>query len=177
MPRSPLFTGLVAFAALTVAPSLALAEDDCPAGSVHKSQEGFTWCEPTVCQNDGQCAPSEVCRPVGLCVQVGKLTADAATLGEAGQRLVATQRCAPDKTCPDTTVCSDMSRCVSKVDADKMGLLAAPTSSAAPTSAGEAKKSCGCHVPGAGGRTAGALAAAALALVIARGRRRARRRP
>ncbi|MCW5838156.1 MAG: hypothetical protein KIS78_37540 [Labilithrix sp.] len=161
--------------------STARAEDDCPPGSVHKTEDGFTWCEPTVCTNDGQCKPNEVCRPVSLCLQVGAL-ADAAS-EDAGQRLVVTQRCVagrvPDepKSCPQKQTCSEMSRCVTKAAAEKMGLLATSAPSA-PADAGgaEAKKSsCGCDV--VGGRTprAEALAGAcAIALLAARRRRGAR---
>ena len=158
--------------------SSAHAEDDCPPGSVHKTQEGFSFCEPTVCTNDGQCNPNEVCRKVGLCMEVGTL-ADAAT-EDAGKRLVVTQRCAPDKTCPQKQTCSDLSRCVSKADAQKMGILhleAAPSATAAPGSAVEPKKSaCDCNVVGPSPGGAGAVVAALGALVVAAGRRRSRAR-
>ena len=127
--------------------STARAEEDCPPGSVHKTQDSFSWCEPTVCTNDGQCKANEVCRPVGLCLEVGTL-ADAAT-GDGPKRLVVTQRCAPDKTCPQKQTCSDMSRCITKAAAEKMGVLnVATAASAAPDSQGAAKKSCGCDVVG-----------------------------
>jgi hypothetical protein len=170
--RLPLSIGsAVLFVSLSAANARA---SDCPPGSVFKSQDGYSWCEPTVCENDGQCNPNEVCRPVPLCMQVGTLTADAATLGDAGKRLVVTQRCAPDKTCPQTTVCSDMSRCVSKNAADKMGLLTA--SSATPASgtdagAGAAKKSCGCRAVGHRTESTGGLLFA-FALSLFAGRRR-----
>lgn len=66
---------LVALAALLS--TTAARASDCPPGSVEKTEDGFTWCEPTVCANDGQCKPNEVCRSVGLCMEVGTL-ADAA---------------------------------------------------------------------------------------------------
>jgi hypothetical protein len=134
----------------------AAAAEDCPPGSLYRSMEGFSWCEPTVCQADAQCAPNEVCRSVGLCMQVGALTQDAATLGgDAGKRLVVTQRCAPDKTCPQATVCSEMGRCLSRATADKMGILttassASPASSdKTPAAPGEKKSACGCRAVGA----------------------------
>jgi len=156
-------------------PRLARA-DDCPPGSIYKTVEGYSWCEPTVCMNDGQCKPDEVCRPVPLCMQVGTLTADAATLAEAGQRLVATQRCAPDKTCPQTTICSDLGRCLSRPAADKMGLLAAPAASAGGDPATK-KSACGCRVPGDARPPHEPLVAGALLVLLAttaRLRRRAR---
>lgn len=157
--------------AITVAPS-ARAEGDCPPGSLHKAQEGFTWCEPTVCETDAQCGAGEVCRSVALCVQVGRVDPSRAALSDGGERLVATQRCAPDKTCPQTTVCSDMKRCLERSDAEKMGLLATgPNASAAEAPAAGAKKSCGCAVPGAArGSWSSLLGAALLALVAARRR-------
>lgn len=151
----------------------AAALEDCPPGSSSRSENGFTWCEPSVCANDGQCRPDEVCRPVALCMQVGKVdgTGPAMAKDASAQRLVVTQRCGPNKTCPDTTVCSDLGRCLAKTTADKMGLLAAPATSgsAAPASGDAPKaKSCGCTTPGApvsGG--AGALASVlGLALVV-----------
>jgi uncharacterized protein (TIGR03382 family) len=162
----------LASVAIVAVAKTAYAADDCPPGSVYKSQEGYSWCEPTVCENDGQCSTSEVCRPVALCMQVGALTAGAAALGDASKRLVVTQRCAPDKTCPQTTVCSDMKRCVSKAAAEKMGLLtqsSAPPASSAPT--GAEKKSCGCEAVGSKTNGAGVLAVA-FGLSIAMLRRR-----
>lgn len=168
---------LVAALVLSI-PVTARAEGDCPPGSVHKSEDGFSWCEPTVCTNDGQCGPSEVCRKVGLCMEVGTL-ADAANV-DAGKRLVVTQRCAPDKTCPQTQTCSDLTRCVARSDAQKMGILhleAAPSATAAPGSAVEPKKSaCDCNAVGRSqGGTGAALAGiGAVALVLRQRRSRAR---
>ena len=155
-----------------VAPS-ARAEGDCPPGSLHKAQDGFTWCEPTVCETDAQCGPGEVCRSVALCVQVGRVDPARAALSDGGERLVATQRCAPDKTCPQTTVCSEMKRCLERSDAEKMGLLAtAPSTSSGEAPATGGKKSCGCAAPGAARVSWGSvLGATLLALVAARRRR------
>lgn len=170
----------LAVSCLSFVPSLAYA-DDCPAGSKMKSENGFSWCEPSVCLNDTNCSPAEVCRPVPLCVEVGKLDERNSTK-DAAQRLVATQRCAPDETCPSTQTCSKMSRCVSKAQADKMGMATAPgasASSAAPAG-GEAKKSsCGCLVVGTHGSDGAALLGLALAAVAIGSRRihRTRREP
>jgi hypothetical protein len=159
-------------------PSLAYA-DDCPAGSKSKTEEGFTWCEPSVCMNDGNCSPSEVCRPVPLCVEVGKLD-EQKSKKDAAQRLVATQRCAPDETCPSTQTCSKMNRCVSKAQAEKMGMASAPgaSASAAPTEAPK-KSACGCSVIGSPTSDLRILAGLALGLVAIGSRRihRARREP
>ncbi len=171
------------FAGLAVVASAraAWALDDCPPGSSARSEGSFTWCEPSVCVNDGQCRPDEVCRNVALCMQVGKTdTGGPSVAKDAGaQRLVATQRCGPDKTCPDTTVCSDMGRCLAKTTADKMGLLT-PAASAAPASSADGAKAsggkCGCSTPGArdvGGGLALGLAVVALGVL---GRRRTDRR-
>ena len=166
-----------ATAALLATTSLAAA-DDCPPGSSSKSENGYSWCEPSVCETDAQCSGGELCRPLPLCVQVGKVDPKgAAADGDAGQRLVATQRCAPDKACPNTTVCSEKSRCITKAQADKMGLLtvnASPTGSAGAAGAPEKKSSCGCDVPGhraTRSDTPLALAALGLGLVLARRRR------
>lgn len=168
--RSPV--ALAAVLALALSPATALA-DDCPSGSRMKSEDGFSWCEPSVCNGDADCQPSEVCRAVPLCVQVGKLGEQDGTK-DAAQRLVATQRCAPDETCPSTTTCSNMKRCVSRAEADKTD-----PSPAAP--AAEAKKSsCGCHAVGAPGETRAALGVAIAALAAVGSRRihrRARRSP
>lgn len=148
-----------------------------------KSENGFSWCEPSVCLNDTNCSPSEVCRPVPLCVEVGKLDERNSTK-DAAQRLVATQRCAPDETCPSTQTCSKMSRCVTKAQADKMGMTSAPGASASSApAAGETKKSsCGCRVVGmrdGEGSAFGSLVGLGLAALAIGSRRihRARREP
>jgi len=154
---------------------------DCPPGSVSRSQDGYSFCEPTVCQNDGQCNPEEVCRPVALCMQVGTLDVDAATLGgAAAKRLVVTQQCAPDKSCPQTTTCSDMGRCLSKGTAEKLGILTKTDAKTAPAPADAAKKACGCGVVGTDHASGGFLAVLAGVVVAttraARGRRARSRR-
>lgn len=100
-------------------------------------------------------------------MEVGKLDERNGTK-DAAQKLVATQRCAPDETCPSTQTCSKMSRCVTKQQADKMGMSTAPgaSASAAPAGAGDAKKSsCGCVVVGA--RADGNAMAGVVGLVLA----------
>jgi MYXO-CTERM domain-containing protein len=153
---------------LVLASSPALADEaNCPAGSMQKTEEGATWCEPTVCETDTQCGSGEVCSPVPLCVEVGTLKPSGAKLGgDAGQRLMARQKCGADKSCPQATTCSDMKRCVSRASAERMNAPTAPTE--AP------KKSCGCRVAGAPTSGLGlALAGVALALAAARRRPRA----
>lgn len=160
---------------------LARAEDQCPLGSTEKMETGFTWCEPSVCDADNQCATGSVCRPVPLCVEVGALDAGKGTAG--GARLLARQRCGANKACPQNTTCSDKSRCITQSQADKAGLLtvapanASASASASPSGAGDApKKACGCDVPGTrGGELAGGLLAV-LGLVAIGARRRTRRR-
>lgn len=165
--------------ALSLSTATAFAAD-CPPGSLSRSQDGYSFCEPTVCQNDGQCNPEEVCRPVALCMQIGTLDVDAATLGgAAAKRLVVTQPCAPDKSCPQTTTCSDMGRCLSKATAEKLGILTRNDARALPP--GEpAKKSCGCGVVGADRASGGFLAVLAgvvgATIRAARGRRAPSRR-
>jgi hypothetical protein len=154
---------LLAFATLVTVSSLAVAqEENCPPGSSHKTESGLSWCEPSVCEADTNCPTGEVCREVPLCVEIGTMT------GDAGKRLMVRQRCGVDKACPQTTTCSDMKRCVSRAEADKM----APPD--APPAAPPAKKSCGCHVPGAPttGFEGAALAAVAIAVAGARSLRR-----
>ena len=150
------------------------AADDCPPGSKYKTEDGFSYCEPSVCANDTQCSPGEKCASYPLCVQVGT-TKQGAALGDAGaKRLVATQRCGPDNTCPDTTVCSVLSRCISKAVAERN---APAPSTSAPASSEPAKKSaCGCALPGSPGASS-ALPLAGLALGVLVARRRIRRDP
>lgn len=148
---------------------------DCPVGSTQKSEGAFQWCEPSVCDSDAQCSAGEICKPIPLCVQVGAIKPTGAAMGDAGgQRLIATQRCGNDKACPDTTTCSEKSRCISRAQADKMGLLApAAASSASSAGTGEApKKACGCSVPGSSGGDRSVLwLACALAAVVGARRR------
>ncbi len=154
--------------------STAHAAEDCPPGSVSTTEDGFSWCRPTVCSNEVPCRANEVCRPVPLCLQVGTI-ADAAT-ADGGQRLVVTQRCVAGrepgdpKTCPQKQTCSEMSRCISNADAEKLGLLDAPKPATTPS---ETKKSsCGCDVIGASTGQAPALVVAALGAAMLRRRRR-----
>jgi len=173
-------TGLAAVAALCSVAAPARADEDCPPGSKSKSENGFTWCEPNVCERDDQCAAGEVCRRIPLCVQVGKVDAKGGGAGDGGERLVATQRCAAgDKPCPDTTVCSDKPRCLGRTQAERLGLLTAPAASgsaaAAPSSgasSGEKKSACGCDTVGAAPGTRAAAAFACFALVAGLRRRR-----
>jgi MYXO-CTERM domain-containing protein len=179
IPRSVLVA--LALGASLLVTRRAFAESDCPPGSTAKSEGGFTWCEASVCLNDGSCRPDEVCRTVPLCVQVGKVeTGGPAVTKDGGTpRLVATGRCGPNKTCADsTTVCLEGGRCLARTVADKMGLLtpvAAPAASA-PPEAKPAGKSCGCRAAGTDGATgssAGVVTALGLALLASA--RRARR--
>lgn len=171
---APLLSTTIAVGALLLA-STARANDDCPAGSVHKTEDGFSWCQPTICQNDGQCTANEVCRPIPLCMEVGEL-ADAGSKSDAGKRLVVTQRCAPDKTCPQRQTCSDLGRCISKATAEKMGILTVAPAASALTNSEPAKKSCGCHAVGSesnAGHTGALGLGVALAALLASRRRRA----
>lgn len=172
-------SGLYVCGVLVVSPGIARADEECPLGSALKSEGGETWCEPTVCENDDQCPTASVCRPVPLCVEVGVLEQRPGTASDAGQRLMVRQRCGVDKACPQRTTCSEKSRCVTRAQADKAGLLAptaaASASAAAPTTEAP-KKACGCHVPGT---SSGELGGAALAMlgVLAIGARRRTRTP
>jgi hypothetical protein len=167
--RRSLIVKLVATSLLLT--SAAHANDDCPPGSVHKSQDGFTWCEPTVCNDDGQCNPNEVCRPVGLCMEVGTLSSN--PNADGGKRLVVTQRCAPDKRCPQKQTCSEMGRCVTRTAAEKMGLLVTASPAPSAEAGGTAKKSsCGCDVVGSSHESAGVFALiGSLVVFVARRRR------
>ncbi len=162
--------------AISTVSRVARAEDQCPLGSAEKTETGFTWCEPSVCDADNQCATGSLCRPVPLCVEVGALDAGKPSAG--GARLLARQRCGVNKSCPQNTTCSDKSRCITPSQADKAGLLtpaAAGASASASPGAGEApKKACGCDVPGThGGELAGGLLAV-LGLAAVGTRRRTR---
>lgn len=164
---------LTAFAVLAVVSvsSIASAEIECPPGTTRKSDGPDVWCEPSVCSTDAQCGAGEVCKAVPLCVEIGQKKSAA---GDAGQLLMARQKCGPDKGCPASTTCLTGTRCLARVEAEKMGLLDAPAGSAtAGASPSGGKKACGCSTPGAPAGGLGALAAAALAGAIAV-RRRAR---
>ncbi len=166
-----------ASAALTL-PGTARADEECPLGSVSKSESGETWCEPTVCDDSAPCPSGLMCRPVALCVEIGTLPQAPGTKSDAGQRLLVRQRCGADKSCPQRTTCSDKGRCITREQADRAGLLtaAAASSPAATTAPGAApKKSCGCDVPGRSGNglATSALAFAAAVVVVARRRRTA----
>jgi MYXO-CTERM domain-containing protein len=184
MIRVTLATALVSMLLLSASSARA---DDCPPGSKLKTEEGFSWCEPSVCTTDITCGPGEVCAPYPLCVQVGT-TKQGAALGDAGKRLVATQRCGPDNECPDTTVCSNLSRCVAKVIVERNSPKPATTPppskpggdvATSSASAGDEtkKSSCGCHVPGAASPLPFASAPALLAVVLVLARTRRRIRP
>ena len=173
---------LLSTAALaSIAPS-AMAQEECPLGSVQKTESGSTWCEPTVCETDTNCANGSICRPVALCVEVGVLDAPPGSPGtkpaEAGTKLLVRQRCGADKSCPQKTTCSDKGRCITRAQAEKAGLLT-PPKPADPTAPppDPPKKACGCGVIGARGDAFGGAAFALLgALAISARRRAARRR-
>jgi hypothetical protein len=156
--------------AFTLLPAVAFADVDCPVGTQKKTEGPNEWCEPVVCVTDAQCG-ADVCKPVPLCIEIG--TVKNADGKDAGQRLMARQRCGPDRSCPSSTTCLDGNRCISKTEADKMGLLAqaAPSASSASAPAASDKK-CGCSVVGAPSPAFGALACAALGAIAIVARRR-----
>ncbi len=175
----PFYARLVKPAALAVLATLTLfvstatagveAPTDCPPGSTGKVSGAFAWCEPSVCIHDGNCAP-DVCRTVPLCVEVGTL-ADAGQTGE--QRLNAVQRCGAGNACPSATTCSVKDRCLSKLQAQKLGLLEKPAPASSAPAAAEPppkKPSCGCDTPGTRSESGGFVwvAIAAGAVLVAR---------
>lgn len=177
------FSAVACVAALAVAVSVsgvARADDECPLGSVQKSERGETWCEPTVCDNLTNCPTGSLCRPVALCVEIGTLTEPPGTKSDAGQRLLVRQRCGADKSCPQRTTCSEKTRCITRAQAERAHLVSVPggggsAASAAPAASAASpssapKKACGCDVPGSsgGGLGAGALALLGIVAVIAR---------
>ncbi|HRG94909.1 MAG TPA: MYXO-CTERM sorting domain-containing protein [Polyangiaceae bacterium] len=171
----------LALALLVAGPRLASAgvepPTDCPPGSTGKASGSFAWCEPSVCLHDGNCTPGEVCRPVPLCVEVGTLS-DAGAAGE--ERLAATQRCGPGGACPSSQTCSVKDRCISKLAAQKLGLLDAPAPASAPSAPSTEppkKSACGCDVVGRGPAPTTALGLAALGLAAAVARRSRRKTP
>ena len=156
------------------------ADEECPLGSISKSESGETWCEPTVCDDTAPCPNGLLCRPVALCVEIGTLPQAPGTKSDAGQRLLVRQRCGTDKSCPQRTTCSDKGRCITREQADRAGLLTATTASGSASATGSTttpaaapKKSCGCDVPGSSGNGLGtsALAFAGAVVVFARRRR------
>jgi MYXO-CTERM domain-containing protein len=179
--RAALLTFAVAFAFISASVGRvrsASAQEECPLGSTEKTESGSTWCEPTVCATDTNCATGSICRPVPLCVEIGAIDPKAPT-ADGGQRLLVRQRCGADKSCPQKTTCSEQGRCITRAQADKAGLLTPSTAASGGAASGgaptePAKKSCGCHVPGGTGGElpGGALALALTTLVLARRRRR-----
>jgi hypothetical protein len=173
----------IVFGALAVSVSgVARADEECPLGSVQKSESGETWCEPTVCGDDTQCPTGSLCRPVPLCVEIGVLPQAPGTKSDAGQRLLVRQRCGADKSCPQRTTCSEKSRCITRAQAERANLLtvAAPSASAAsggtPAAggAGAPKKACGCDLPGRSTGDFGGAGLALLGVAVIASRRRAR---
>ena len=173
-----MIAGAAAAASLAL-PRAARADEECPLGSVSKSESGETWCEPTVCDDTAPCPSGLMCRPVALCVEIGTLPQAPGTKSDAGQRLLVRQRCGADKSCPQRTTCSDKGRCITREQADRAGLLTAAAASSATSStttpAAAPKKSCGCDVPGSSGNgvPTSALAFVAAVVVVARRRRAA----
>ncbi len=181
-PWIALLTAAAAAASIVSISRAALAQEECPLGSTQKSEGGQTWCEPTVCDLDNQCPTGSICRPVPLCVEIGALDQAPGTKSDAGARLLVRQRCGADKACPQRTTCSEKSRCITRAQAEKAGLLTAGGASGADAGAAAAgeppKKACGCHVLGTtGGELPGAaLAIACVAAIAARRRMRKRTR-
>lgn len=173
----------IAFSAFGVSVSgVARADEECPLGSVQKSESGETWCEPTVCADDTQCPTGSLCRPVPLCVEIGVLPQAPGTKSDAGQRLLVRQRCGADKSCPQRTTCSEKSRCITRAQAERANLLSVATPSASAASAGTPpaggagtpKKACGCDVPGRSTGDVGGAALALLGVAVIASRRRSR---
>ncbi len=184
-PRAPLHAakprvralGLALALPLLFISNVAFAFDDCPPGSYVKSEDGFSWCQPTVCIDDTQCNPGQVCREFSLCMQVGELAEAGAPAVDGSARLVVTQACAAEKRCPQLQTCSTMGRCFAPAIADRLGILAkadASTSTAEPPK----KSSCGCSAIGTRGDYGFALVGFGVAIIAlrARARRRARSR-
>ncbi|MFO0736823.1 MAG: hypothetical protein U0270_13140 [Labilithrix sp.] len=186
--RSPFLLATVAVAASLLTASAASADVfvECPPGSYRMDEKGFSWCQPTVCENDSMCNPNILCRPLGLCMMVGTLSKPGEPDG--GQRLMVTQLCGEDKTCPQNQTCSMLGRCLTADNATKLGVIdkkpGAPAPSAAPsatpaTPAEGKKSSCGCSVIGAPESeraTVVSLGAVALSALLVRARRRGSRR-
>ena len=177
--RSP-FVLLGLAIALTAGAAHAQAQEDCPLGSVQKNESGQTWCEPTVCETDTNCPTGSICRPVPLCVEIGVLDTKpgAKPEAEAGTKLLVRQRCGAGNTCPQRTTCSDKSRCITRAQAEKAGLLTvgSGSSAAAPSTATDPpKKACGCRTPGTRGGELGGGALALLGALAIAARRRTRR--
>jgi MYXO-CTERM domain-containing protein len=161
---------LAVILSLTAASGPVRAEDTCPLGSTEKTEDGFTWCEPSVCDSRTTCPTGSVCRPVPLCVEIGSIAVRGK--GDGGSRLLVRQRCGVNKSCPPNTACSERDRCITTAQADKAGLLTVAEAGTAPAEA--PKKACGCSTPGVhrGAGASGALALLALLLVTARRRQR-----
>lgn len=164
----------IAFAVplLFVARSALAATDtfvECPPGSTKQEEGSYSWCQPSVCGDDTQCAPN-VCRPVGLCMQIGSLNKPGEPDG--GQRLIATQICQEDKQCPTQQTCSLLKRCVSQAQADKLAANAVPATPADPPK----KSGCGCDAVGSSSSGLGAFAVAFSALLVRAARRGSRRK-
>lgn len=185
MSKLPALTlGLVAIAVTTSALAQnAAPPTDCPPGSVGKAEGQNTWCEPSICETEAQCAAGQVCRPVALCVQIGTLEKkdggpSLAQDKNAGNKLMAVGRCGPDQKCPENTVCNDKKRCVDRAASDRMGPLPGPSASATAGAAGggDAKKSsCGCDAVGSrapGGSLAACVGLTAALFVVTRRRSR-----
>src|ERR1043165_3471270 len=119
--RARVWGMMVGVVALTSA-ATANAQEECPLGSVQKSEGGKTWCEPTVCETDINCATGSICRMVPLCVEVGVLDPKAGANADGGTKLLVRQRCGEGKSCPQNTTCSEKTRCITLAQADKAGL-------------------------------------------------------
>jgi MYXO-CTERM domain-containing protein len=167
-----LLIATLAFGGISLASSVAFADVDCPAGTKKKSEGTNEWCEPSVCLTDAQCLPGELCKPVPLCVEIGTVKGTA-TSPDGGQRLMARQKCGPDRSCPASTSCLDGLRCITKPEAEKMGMLSSAVPSASSAPAAEGKK-CGCRVAGAPSPAAPSLLLASVAIAALAGRRRRR---
>jgi hypothetical protein len=177
------FGALVSVAVIVLGLSVtssARADEECPLGSVSKSESGETWCEPTVCDDTAPCPGGMLCRPIPLCVEIGVLPQAPGSKSDAGQRLLVRQRCGADKSCPQRTTCSDKGRCITRAQADRANLLTVPGTQASASAGGfgtdapSTKKACGCSVPGRSPSDLGGAAFALLLTAVIATRRRSR---
>jgi hypothetical protein len=183
MTNARSFGVLVSVAAIVLGLSVttgARADEECPLGSVSKSESGESWCEPTVCDDTAPCPGGMLCRPIPLCVEIGVLPQAPGSKSDAGQRLLVRQRCGADKSCPQRTACSDKGRCITRAQAERANLLTAPGTQASASAGGFAtdapatKKACGCSVPGHSTTELGGAAFALLLTAVVATRRRSR---
>lgn len=170
---------LLAWTVVSLLPSVARADaidgppSDCPPGSIGESSHSGSWCEPSVCERDADCAKRDRsgngkhrfrCEEAALCVEHTRSERWRGSGIE--ERDIARRACAADGTCVRPEQCVTAKRCV-LVDDRRSAAREGRDEGDRERGSSPSARGCGCSIPGdpRGAAIGVGLAIAGLALV------------